>query len=130
VREYACRGCIRIDADALDELAVAVMLAYLAQPDVFSELRAGSADPAALAAVRAELASARDELADWRNGATGGEGIPVSLSRTDLGHPRRMPTIMPLKLIRSSCRFAAAYTSAHWGSSAIRMRWSNRGKSP
>lgn len=71
VRDYSCRGrgCVRISADALDEYATATMLEYLARPDVFEQLRAGSADPAALTAVRGQLEAALTELRDWRDRA-------------------------------------------------------------
>ncbi len=87
VREYACRGrgCVRINAGDLDEFASAVMLAYLARPDVFSQLRAGSADPAALATVRAELAAARDELAEWRSAAAAGRVSLASFAAVEPG---------------------------------------------
>lgn len=87
VREYAClgRGCVRVSADGLDEYATAAMLAYLARPDVFAQLREGSADPSPLAAVRADLAAARDELADWRNGAAAGRVTLASFAAVEPG---------------------------------------------
>lgn len=67
-REYTChiRNCVRVDADNLDAYAAAVMLAYLARPDVIAELRAASDRGPELTAARGELEAARGELAALR----------------------------------------------------------------
>ena len=67
-RFYRCRAksCATILADDLDAHAEAVMLAYLAQPEVIEELRASRDGDAELAAVRGELEAARAELEELR----------------------------------------------------------------
>jgi hypothetical protein len=70
-RIYQCRnrGCLQIRADALDAYAEQIFLTYLAQDDVIEGLRANSEADEELARLRADLAEARSELADWQEQA-------------------------------------------------------------
>jgi DNA invertase Pin-like site-specific DNA recombinase len=67
-RRYECRkkACVRIGADDLDTYAERAILSYLARDDVIAALRTVPDDSGELAQVRADLAAARTELADWR----------------------------------------------------------------
>lgn len=88
VREYVCRQkfCVRLPADDLDELATAVMLAYLGEPGRYERLRAPGADAGPeLARVRTELSAARAELADWRARAARREVTAASFAAIEPG---------------------------------------------
>ena len=69
-RQYQChhRGCVRVDADELDQIAEKAILEWLARDDIHEALAAGQDDQGAeIDNVRAEIASLRtrlDELAD------------------------------------------------------------------
>jgi DNA invertase Pin-like site-specific DNA recombinase len=68
-RQYVCRddACVRIGADDLDAVAERAILAYLSRDDVIAGLRiSNDGISPELAQVRADLAAARAELADWR----------------------------------------------------------------
>jgi DNA invertase Pin-like site-specific DNA recombinase len=82
-RQYECRdgSHVRIGADALDQHAEQVMLAYLARDDVIAELRAGpSRDDEELARVRGDLEAARAELISLRKLGSKPVGDPQRLS--------------------------------------------------
>jgi DNA invertase Pin-like site-specific DNA recombinase len=82
-RMYECRerSCVRIGADALDQYAERVMLAYLARDDVIAQLRAGpSRDDEELAKVRGDLEAARAELMSLRKLGSKPVGDPQRLS--------------------------------------------------
>ncbi|MGW4106663.1 recombinase family protein [Streptomyces sp. NPDC004976] len=74
---YRCNGCgMRIQTAGVDELLIGtrdapgVLLAYLARPDVYEQLRAPDSDDGAVRQVQADLARARVER-DELQGATG-----------------------------------------------------------
>jgi hypothetical protein len=71
VREYFCRekSCVRVSADELDSYARDVVLAYLGRQENYAQLTAAPDAGPELDKVRAELAQARAELADWRRRA-------------------------------------------------------------
>lgn len=67
-REYTCRQAqhVRHSADDLDREATAAILAWLSRPDVAVMLRPSPEGLPELAHVRAELAKAERDLAEWR----------------------------------------------------------------
>lgn len=86
-RLYECRdgSHVRIGADDLDAYAEAVMLAYLARPDVIAELRVGKETGPELARVRGELAAARAELTALRDATGAGKLSVASLVAAEPG---------------------------------------------
>jgi site-specific DNA recombinase len=87
-RRYACRGCgcTYVDADATEALVLAYVLGRLARPDVYSTLRrAGEDADRELAAARAEAATLRARLDEWRESAVRGETSPASLATIEAG---------------------------------------------
>jgi hypothetical protein len=68
---YRCkdRRCVTVAKVALDDLAEAVIVAYLAQPGLAAKLTAADGADADLDAARAEVAKIRTELDDWRGKA-------------------------------------------------------------
>ena len=67
-RVYVCRAAqhVRHDADDLDGEATGALLAWLCRPDVGAMLRPAPEGVPELGRVRAELARAEGDLADWR----------------------------------------------------------------
>ena len=95
-REYTCRerSCVRIEAGALDEYAEAVMLGYLARPDVIEQLRASRGDDdGKLAAVLGDLAAQRGELAELRAMANAGRMSVASFVAIEPGILARITTL-------------------------------------
>jgi hypothetical protein len=86
-REYECRdhSHVRIHADALDAYAEAVMLAYLARPEVIKGLRAAPEDGGELATVRGDLAEARGELETLRRAGREGRVTVGTLLEVEPG---------------------------------------------
>lgn len=86
-REYECRdhGCYRVNADDLDQLAAAVVLAYLARPENYAQLTAPAATGPELATARAELERARGDLGDWRRRAARREVTAASFAAIEPG---------------------------------------------
>jgi DNA invertase Pin-like site-specific DNA recombinase len=91
-RDYQCRdrSCVRVNAGELDAYAEAVMLAYLARPDVIAELRAGSDRGPELAKVRGDLAAARGELNALREQTAAGRLSVASLVAIEPGLTARI----------------------------------------
>jgi site-specific DNA recombinase len=74
-RDYQCRaaGHVRLDADALDVLAVEMMLRFLARPDNVERLVADDDHDQAVAEARGRLAAIRAELDDLADQVGAGE---------------------------------------------------------
>jgi DNA invertase Pin-like site-specific DNA recombinase len=92
---YQCRkGCIRIRKAEIEELAEAVILGYLARPDVHQALSRAEADSDALHAARNELAAARARLAELADAAAAGT---ISIATVARAEPQILATIGSLE---------------------------------
>jgi site-specific DNA recombinase len=71
VRQYVCRDAshVRVDADDLDVVALIVIAEFLSREDTAASLRRAAGAVPELGQVRAELLTAEEELADWRERA-------------------------------------------------------------
>lgn len=85
--EYQCkRGHVRVSKSALDEYATAVMLTYLARPDVHAALAEGDGQASAeLRALRDDLATVRAELDQLRAAVSARRLSVASLIATEPG---------------------------------------------
>jgi len=88
---YGCkdRGCVSVAYGELDRFVEALVLAYLARPDVYEALRAPS-DDAKAAGVRGELVRARAELDELRAGVAAGRLSVANLLAVEPGLLKRV----------------------------------------
>lgn len=86
---YACH--YNVDIEALDELVTEVVLARLADPSVYEQLRqANETDDRTIVEARSEVDRLTAELNDWRDSAARGETTPASLARVESGLSARI----------------------------------------
>jgi site-specific DNA recombinase len=92
---YQCqRGCIRIGKADIEELAEAVILGYLARPDVHDQLNSAETDNEQLAGVRNDLAAARTRLTELGDAVATGALSVATASRAE---PQILATIAELQ---------------------------------
>jgi site-specific DNA recombinase len=95
VPAYQCqRGCIRIQKTDLEELAEAVILGYLARPDIHDRLSRADSDNTQLSAVRDELAATRTRMTELADAAAAGS---VSIATVVRAEPQILATIAQLE---------------------------------
>jgi site-specific DNA recombinase len=88
VQIYRCsqHSCVVASQPELDAYVQAVLVAWLAQPQVYAMLAKATADTDQQAAhVRAESQRLRAELEQWRQAAEVGQVTPVSFARVERG---------------------------------------------
>jgi hypothetical protein len=88
VQIYRCaeHGCVVVAQPELDEYVQAVLVAWLAQPQVYATLAKATADTDQQAAhARAEGQRLRAELEQWRQAAEAGHVTPISFARVERG---------------------------------------------
>ena len=92
VEHYYCRngGHVRVDKPALDDLVEAVMLAYLARPDVAERLTAAPNDGSELEAARDAIAEIRSELDALADKVGHGEMSVTFAARAERGLVERL----------------------------------------
>jgi DNA invertase Pin-like site-specific DNA recombinase len=90
--QYYCRdkGCVRATQADVDDLAEAVMLSYLAEPDRVERLTAGDGDDQALADARAAIAEIRAELDDLADQVGRGDLSATLAARAEPAIRRRL----------------------------------------
>ncbi|MGH9212498.1 MAG: recombinase family protein [Acidimicrobiales bacterium] len=83
-RIYVChtKGCVRVKADDLDNVAEAAMLGYLSRPDNIAQLLDDSTD-SDLEAARLEVAQIRAELDDLADQVGRGDLTPMLAARAE-----------------------------------------------
>jgi len=91
-RAYRChgKGCVQVDQAALDDYAEAVMLGYLARPDVYEALSRRDTDDVELGVARDEVASIRAELDDLADQVGRGELSATLAGRAEPGITARL----------------------------------------
>jgi len=88
VQVYRCslHGCVVVAQPELDAYVQAVLVAWLAQPQVYATLAKATADTDQQAAhARAEAQRLRAELEQWRQAAEAGHVTPMTFARVERG---------------------------------------------